>query len=111
MHFRTTSLSDPSPLNDGGAKAAFYIFHVLPEWVAITTLLIPNIRKLFGTGLWGDFRWRDMTPKQVQKWKAQQEKKEKKRKMKLGMSGDALDAIPLQEKTGNATNQLVRGEV
>ncbi|KAH9478576.1 hypothetical protein JR316_0009033 [Psilocybe cubensis] len=106
MHFKTTSLSDPNPLNDSAAKATFYIFHVLPEWVAITTLLIPNIRKLLGTGMWGDFRWRDMTPAQVEKWKTQQAKREHERNKKSGLSGDAHDEIPLQEKTKNTTSEV-----
>ncbi|KAH9476786.1 hypothetical protein JR316_0010701 [Psilocybe cubensis] len=101
-HFKVTSLAGPSPLNSSGAKAAFYIFHVFPEWVANTILLFPNIRKLFGTGAWGDFRFKDMTPDQVRKWNIQQEKKERKRKARLEMPGDA---IPLQEKAEWGSNQ------
>jgi hypothetical protein len=61
---KTTSLSAPSPLNTPRSKALFYIFHVLPEWLASLILLGFNIRKTFGTGLVGDWRLWDETEKE-----------------------------------------------
>ena len=78
MWIRTTSLSAPSALNMPTAKAAFYIFHVLPEWLATLILFGDNIRKSFGTGLVGDVRYRDETEKEREK----REKREAKRKEK-----------------------------
>ena len=48
-------------MNTPGGKAAFYVCHVLPEWLASLTLFADNIRKTFGTGLVGDYRLRDET--------------------------------------------------
>lgn len=96
MHHRTTSLSAPSSQNDAGEKAAFYIFYALAEWLAMVTLLVPNVRKLCGTGSWSDYRWHDMTPKQVERWHAKQEQKGT---LKLSVNlGNASSGIPLQEK-------------
>ena len=50
----------PGALNSPGAKACFYIFHMLPELISVAILYIPiNARKVFDTGFWGDYRWRD----------------------------------------------------
>ncbi|KAF8812920.1 hypothetical protein BYT27DRAFT_7182151 [Phlegmacium glaucopus] len=78
MQIKTTSLSAPSVLNTPRAKAAFYIFHVLPEWLASSILFGVNIRKTLGTGMWGDWRSKDETEKQ----RAKREKREAKRKNK-----------------------------
>jgi len=100
MHFKTTSLAAPSPLNAPGAKAAFYVLHALPEWLAILILFLVNVRKFYGTGLAGDWRGHDMTAKEKKKWDKWQAKRAEK-KRKLGMS----DGIPLQEKKGNSLIQ------
>jgi len=82
MWIRTTSLSDPSPLNTPGSKALFYIFHVLPEWLASFILFRYNIRKTFGTGLLGDWRLWDETEKERAKRLARVAKREAKREAK-----------------------------
>ena len=64
MWISTTSLSAPSPLNTPLSKAAFYIFHVLPEWLAMLIFFGNNIRKTFGTGFRGDGRLWDETEKE-----------------------------------------------
>ncbi|KAF8812922.1 hypothetical protein BYT27DRAFT_6399199 [Phlegmacium glaucopus] len=78
MHIKTTSLSAPSVLNTPRAKAAFYVVHVLPEWLASLILFGVNIRKTLGTGMWGDWRGKDETEKQ----RAKREKREAKRQSK-----------------------------
>ena len=45
---RHGSLSSP------GEKALFYIFHMLPEWLACAILLGLNVRQIFATGPFGD---------------------------------------------------------
>lgn len=79
MWLKTTSLTAPSPLNTPSAKALFYVFHVLPEWLASLILFGDNIRKTFGTGLSGDFRLWDETEKERAKRLARVAKREAKR--------------------------------
>lgn len=66
MHNKTISLTSlaPSSLNRSAAKAAFYVFHMLPEWISVALLLGFNIREMFDTGLWGDWRNADETERQ-----------------------------------------------
>lgn len=56
MQYQTTSLESTArnAQNEPEAKAFFYIFHVLPEWLAAALILSVNLRKRFNTGLWGD---------------------------------------------------------
>ncbi|TFK20922.1 hypothetical protein FA15DRAFT_673031 [Coprinopsis marcescibilis] len=77
MHNTTTALDSTAPgsLNTPGAKAAFYVLHVLPEWLVSAILLGCNVRKTFGTGMFGDWRGHDETPKE----KASREKSEARR--------------------------------
>lgn len=82
MWLKITSLSAPSPLNTPSAKALFYVFHVLPEWLASLILFGDNIRKTFGTGLAGDWRLWDETEKERVKRLARVAKREAKRKEK-----------------------------
>ena len=82
MGFKTTSLSASSPLNTPLSKAAFYVFHVLPEWLASLILFGYNIRKTFGTGCIGDWRIVDETEKQRVKRLAREAKREAKRQEK-----------------------------
>ena len=58
MHYRIDSLRGPNPLDSSTAKATFYTFHILPEWLAVLVLCSVNVRKTFGTALFGDWRWR-----------------------------------------------------
>ncbi|KAH9916209.1 uncharacterized protein B0H18DRAFT_958911 [Fomitopsis serialis] len=46
----TTSLTSmgPGSLNGPTAKALFYTFHVAPEWVSSTMLLVVNVRDMYG---------------------------------------------------------------
>ena len=82
MWLKTTSLTAPSPLNSSSSKALFYIFHVLPEWLASLILFGENIRKTFGTGLVGDWRLWDETEKERVRRLARVAKREAKRKEK-----------------------------
>lgn len=70
MGERTTSLLLDSALDTTWAKTAFYVFHVLPEWLASLILFADNTRKTFGTGPFGDWRIRDETEKQRKKREA-----------------------------------------
>lgn len=85
MYNTTTSLDSTSPgsLNTSGEKAAFYIFHLLPEWLVAAVLLGCNVRERFGTRLWGDYRWRDETPKEKQKREEKESKHAEKAKAKM----------------------------
>ncbi|KAF8893385.1 hypothetical protein BD779DRAFT_1435862 [Infundibulicybe gibba] len=53
---------EPGSQNSMADKSAFYIFHILPEWLASLALCSINVRDVFQTGPWGDTRWRDETP-------------------------------------------------
>ena len=79
---KVTSLTEPNSLNTSTGKAVFYIFHVLPEWLASVTLFSENIRKTFGTGLGGDYRARDETPSEKEKRHAAYEKRREKKAAK-----------------------------
>ncbi|KAJ1306113.1 hypothetical protein OPQ81_010824 [Rhizoctonia solani] len=51
LHIRTINVFEPlSP----SARAAFYIVHLLPEWLCVCVLLGTNVRARFRTGRWGD---------------------------------------------------------
>jgi hypothetical protein len=77
MWIKTTSLSAPSLLITPHSKDSFYIFHVLPKWLA-SLILFGNIRISFGTGL----IWRpwDVTEKERVKRLDREAKRETKRK-------------------------------
>ena len=40
----------PGSLNSSSSKATFYVFHVAPEWLAVTLLLSVNVRRRFVRG-------------------------------------------------------------
>ena len=95
MWITTTSLSAPSPLNTPLSKAAFYIFHVLPEWLASLILFGNNIRKTFGTGLAGDRRLWDETEKEREERLNKEAKQEAKRQEK---KKDLIEKIEIIER-------------
>ena len=107
MHYRIDSLRGPNPLDTSSAKALFYIFHMLPEWLAILILFSVNVRKTFGTALVGDFRWRDETPAEKQKRLARRAKKEEQKKGVLmeNMTKGAADSVE-DEKEKLGQNKL-----
>lgn len=86
MYHTTTSWTSTGPgtLNSSGAKAAFYVFHVLPEWLASVALFSTSVRKAFGTGLAGDWRFRDETPAEGQSRLEKEAKKAEKKNEKSG---------------------------
>jgi hypothetical protein len=81
MHNTMDSLQSMSPgsFSSPGDKAAFYVLHVLPEWLATMLLFAFNTRRVFSTGLCGDWRFRDETPKELEK----RLKKEAEHRLKL----------------------------
>ncbi|KAF8902943.1 hypothetical protein CPB84DRAFT_1678411 [Gymnopilus junonius] len=94
MSIKTTSITVQTSLDEPGQKALFYIFHALPEWLAITSMVMANVRKWFGTGLAGDYLGRDWNEKQVKRYEAKQAKKDNVRSAR----DESSDAIPLKEK-------------
>ena len=46
----------PGSQQSTAARACFYIFHALPEWLGSALLVVPNTRQKFQTGVWGDWR-------------------------------------------------------
>jgi hypothetical protein len=103
MHHRIDSLRGPNPLDSSSAKVGFYIFHVFPEWLVILFLFLVNVRKTFGTGHSGDWRWRDETPKQKEKRLVKQAKQEEKKMGNIRKGSD--DSVYEKEKLGQ--NELV----
>ncbi|KZV89145.1 hypothetical protein EXIGLDRAFT_721631 [Exidia glandulosa HHB12029] len=81
MHFTIPDLlfTGPGSLESGSSKALFYVFHCLPEWATAALLVLPNTRKLFRTGAWGDWRGQDGQKGCVAARKEQREEKERKR--------------------------------
>ncbi|KAI0669624.1 hypothetical protein C8Q78DRAFT_189491 [Trametes maxima] len=57
LHNTTTSLlsTGPGSFSSPGAKATFYVFHAAPEWIAAALVLSVNVRKVYKTGMFGDF--------------------------------------------------------
>ncbi|KAM6502158.1 hypothetical protein JOM56_002135 [Amanita muscaria] len=81
----------PHSLNSPGAKACFYVFHILPEWLASLILFSTNLRQLFGTGPFGDLRKVDETEERRKKRLEKEEKKaEKKTEKKAAKKAKAL---------------------
>lgn len=97
MPTRISSLTERSRLNTPQGKAAFYIFHVLPEWLATVTLFSVNIRKTFGTGLAGDWHYRDETEKERKK-RITSEDKRRAKKAAREAANRSDNVIELTEK-------------
>jgi hypothetical protein len=80
--------SEPSAQNHLSSKIIFYLINVLPEWTAVFICASINVRQLLQTGLKGDSRWWDETPKEKEKrWM-----KEKERELR---KGDGLVSTPV----------------
>lgn len=95
MHNSIDSLQSTGPgsLSSSTDKALFYVFHVLPEWLSTSLLLIFNTRRIFSTGFVGDWRYRDETPKELEqrlKGEAKHREKLKLRELKLSAPEPAL---------------------
>jgi hypothetical protein len=101
MHYRIGSLRGPDPLNSSSAKALFYIFHVLPEWLAICILFSENVRKTFGTGLFGDWRGKDETEAEKTKRLAKRAAKEEKKGISLRKLTRDVGFVGEKEKNEN----------
>jgi len=87
MHYKIDSLRGPNSLNSLSAKALFYMFHALPEWLAIFILFSQNARETFGTGLFGDWRVKDETETEKKKRLLKQAAKEAKKGILMGGDG------------------------
>ena len=73
----TTSLlaTGPGTQNTPGAKAAFYVFHVAPEFLSAAVLMALNARRVFGTGPWGARLAEDPKPKTAEELEKERVKK------------------------------------
>ena len=80
MHNSTDSLLSrgPGSLSSPTAKALFYVFHMLPEWMASVILLGLNARMIFETGPFGDWRSSDKETEWEKKKREKRERKEAK---------------------------------
>ncbi|KZW01307.1 hypothetical protein EXIGLDRAFT_603040 [Exidia glandulosa HHB12029] len=81
MHYTIPDLlfTGPGSQQSSGAKALFYVFHCLPEWLAAALLVLPNTRQLFRTGPWGDWRGHDGQKGCAEARKERREEREGKR--------------------------------
>lgn len=52
----------PGSLNTTREKILFYVLHAAPEFHAAAVLMSIDVRRIYGTGLWGDRPW-DPRPK------------------------------------------------
>ncbi|KAJ7139665.1 hypothetical protein C8R44DRAFT_309270 [Mycena epipterygia] len=82
-------------LNTKTDKAAFYVFHVLPEWTLVAALCGLNVKEICQTGFKGDHRWRDETPKE----RAKRERKARERAAKKAGAKNA--SFELKSTSGN----------
>ncbi|KAL4074036.1 hypothetical protein V8B97DRAFT_1277951 [Scleroderma yunnanense] len=64
MYHRTTSLTSTAPGsgNTLSEKTTFYVFHMFSDWLACFMFLVPNVREIFNTDMWGDWRSKDPPP-------------------------------------------------
>ena len=95
MFHESPSLDSTAPgtLNSPGAKASFYILHILPEWIAAATLLAFNTRKIFGTGVLGDWRGIDDRPVDIERREKRKAKQAAKKAAKLGGGVATPDSV------------------
>ncbi|KAF9522656.1 hypothetical protein CPB83DRAFT_864127 [Crepidotus variabilis] len=98
MPLRVTSLSDPVRTNTSSGKAAFYVFHVLPEWLSSVILFGAQTRKIFGTGPCGDVRSKDETEEQKMKRLDKEAKKATKKAEKAAKARAAGIDLEMNEK-------------
>lgn len=52
----------PGSLNRPRDKVFFYLFHAAPEFLVTAVLICVDVKRMFGTGMWGDRPW-DPKPK------------------------------------------------
>ncbi|EGO00252.1 hypothetical protein SERLA73DRAFT_52742 [Serpula lacrymans var. lacrymans S7.3] len=80
MYNTTTSLTSTSQgsLNTPAEKAEFYVFHMLNEWVALALVLGLNLKEIFNTGMFGDWRAIDETEAERLKRERKEQKKRDK---------------------------------
>jgi len=98
MPMRITSLNEPISLDTPGGKAVFYLCHVLPEWLASLALFGYNIRKTFGTGLLGDYRFKDETETQKRKRHERMAKRKEKKAVKSFEESAVFELAEKKEK-------------
>ncbi|KAJ6626898.1 hypothetical protein B0H10DRAFT_1997091 [Mycena sp. CBHHK59/15] len=93
MHSTTADLTalDHQALNTRADKAAFYVFHILPEWTVVAMMCIFNVKDTLQTGMMGDARWRDETPKERAKRERKAIEKERMRAKKVNNKADSFE--------------------
>ncbi|KAJ7275489.1 hypothetical protein B0H12DRAFT_1066331 [Mycena haematopus] len=98
MHSTTQNISAPDhqAQNTQSDKAAFYVLHLLPEFIVVSILSFSNIRDICQIGFEGDERWRDETPKE-------REARERKEREKV-QKKEATKALELKTRNSNTSN-------
>ncbi|KAF9227453.1 hypothetical protein BS17DRAFT_862691 [Gyrodon lividus] len=82
MYHHTTSLTSTAPGsgNTPLEKTTFYVFHMFSDWMAAALLLVPNVREMFATGMWGDWRAMDPSPQELA-WARKRKESKARREM------------------------------
>ncbi|KAG6337093.1 hypothetical protein ID866_2004 [Astraeus odoratus] len=103
MYHKTTSLTSTAPGSGNSAmeKVTFYLFHMFSDWLACCVFLVPNIREIFNTGMWGDWRSTD-PPLETTEWPR------KRKEVNLGRSGVTYLESLEQSLRGGVTVVQVR---
>ncbi|KAF7340049.1 hypothetical protein MVEN_01922900 [Mycena venus] len=102
MHSTTANIAAPDhqALNTSADKAAFYIFHILPEFTVVFIICFFNVREICQTGFKGDERWRDETPKEREKREKKEQEKARKKAEKKN-KGLELELTSKRSSTSN----------
>ncbi|KAJ7823581.1 hypothetical protein B0H14DRAFT_1309518 [Mycena olivaceomarginata] len=86
MHHTTPDIHAPGhqALNTKADKVAFYVVHLLPEFIVAFLFCAFNVKDICNTGFMGDGRWWDETPKERER----RERKEQEKKSSSEQSED-----------------------
>jgi hypothetical protein len=89
MHHTTPDIHAPGhqALNTKADKVAFYIVHLLPEFIVAFLFCAFNVKDICNTGFKGDGRWWDETPKERER----RERKEQEKAAKESSSEKSED--------------------
>ncbi|KAJ7293777.1 hypothetical protein C8J57DRAFT_1491141 [Mycena rebaudengoi] len=83
-------------------KVLFYFFNVLPEWTVAAMMCSFDVKDIFQTGLNGDERWRDETPKE----RAKREKKAQEKAQKQAQKKDKSFEMSSRSSRFNSAETL-----
>ncbi|KAF4581257.1 hypothetical protein EYR40_002843 [Pleurotus pulmonarius] len=96
VHNTTSSFAstESGALDSPTDKALFYVFQILPEWLAVLVLFGVNVREVIGCGAAGDWRGRDETKAEKAKREAREGVQTAQRE-EAGVEG--ISAVPLKD--------------